>query len=85
MVERIDERKGRCAIESSSIVQSCGNSNRRLIDIWDAEIDFPHDEEFPDKFASGVKSVPQSISALGSELKLQRTAQMMFAPLRVYS
>lgn len=44
MVEGIDERQSRRAIERSPIVQCCGDANRCLVDIWDAKIDFSHVE-----------------------------------------
>lgn len=42
MVERINERKGRGAIQSSAVIESCSDMDRRLVDIWDAEIDLSH-------------------------------------------
>ena len=42
MVQGIDERQCRSAIKGTPIVQSSGDAHRSLIDIWDAEIDFPH-------------------------------------------
>lgn len=47
MVERIDERQCRGAIESSAVVQGCSDPHRCLVDIRDAEIDFPHDSVVP--------------------------------------
>jgi len=43
VIERIDEREGGGAIEGSAIVQGGSDADRCLVDIWDAEIDFPHD------------------------------------------
>lgn len=42
MVEGIDQWERRCAIECSAIVQCSRDAHRCLVDIWDAEIDFPH-------------------------------------------
>ena len=47
MVERIDERQRRRAIESSAVVQGGRDADRCLVDIGDAEIDFPHDGVVP--------------------------------------
>lgn len=43
MVEGVDERQGRCAVESPAVVESRGDAHRRLIDVGDAEVNFPHD------------------------------------------
>lgn len=42
MVERIDERKGGSTIEGPSVVKGGGDGHRRLIDVRDAKVDFPH-------------------------------------------
>jgi hypothetical protein len=47
MVERIDKRQRRRAIEGSAVIQGCSDANRCLVDIGDAEIDFPHDGVVP--------------------------------------
>lgn len=47
MIERIDERQRRRAIESSAVIQGGGDADRCLVDIGDAEIDFPHDGVVP--------------------------------------
>ena len=47
MVERIDERQGRCAIEGPAVIQGRCDADGRLVDIGDAEIDFPHDGVVP--------------------------------------
>jgi hypothetical protein len=44
VVERIDERQGRSAIESSTVIQGGRDAHGCLVDVWDTEIDFPHDE-----------------------------------------
>lgn len=43
VVQRVDERQCRGAIESSSVIQGSGDGHRCLVDIGYAEIDFPHD------------------------------------------
>lgn len=45
MVEGVDEREGRGAIKGSAVVQGGGDADRGLIDVWDAKVDFPHDEK----------------------------------------
>jgi hypothetical protein len=47
MVERIDERERRRAIEGSAVIQGCSDAHRSLVDIWDAEVNFPHDGVVP--------------------------------------
>lgn len=42
MVERVDQRQGRCAVERTAVVEGRGDAHRRLVDVGDAEIDFPH-------------------------------------------
>lgn len=42
MIERIDEWEGRCAIEGPPVIQGGGDAHRRLVDIWDAKINFSH-------------------------------------------
>lgn len=44
MVEGVYEWKSGCAIESSAVVQGSSNADRGLVDIGDAEVDFPHFE-----------------------------------------
>ena len=44
MVKGVDEWEGRGTIESSAVVESGGDTDRGLVDIRDAEVDFPHDE-----------------------------------------
>jgi hypothetical protein len=43
VVEGIDEWERRGAIEGSAVIQGGGDAHRRLVDIWDAEVDFSHD------------------------------------------
>lgn len=45
MVEGVDERQGRCAVKCSTVIQCSRDANRRLVDVRDAEIDFPHLEQ----------------------------------------
>lgn len=47
VIERIDEREGGRAIECSAIIQGSGDADGCLVDIWDTEIDFPHDGVVP--------------------------------------
>ena len=47
MVERVDERERRCAIEGSAIVQGRRDADGCLVNIWDTKVDFPHDGVFP--------------------------------------
>jgi len=47
MVERVYEWEGGCAIKSSAVVQSGSDTDRGLVDIGNAEIDFSHFEEGP--------------------------------------
>jgi hypothetical protein len=42
MVERIDQRERRGAVERSAVVESRRDADRRLIDVRDAEVDFSH-------------------------------------------
>jgi hypothetical protein len=42
MVERVDEREGRCAVESTAVVESGGDADRGLVGVGDAEVDFAH-------------------------------------------
>lgn len=39
MVERVDEREGGGTIQGSTVVESGGDVDRRLVDIWYAEVD----------------------------------------------
>lgn len=43
MVEGVYERQGRCAVEGAAVVESGGDAHGRLVDVRDAEVDFPHD------------------------------------------
>lgn len=45
MVERVDEREGGGTIQGSTVVESGGDVDRRLVDIWYAEVDLPHDAQ----------------------------------------
>lgn len=42
MIEGIDQRQGRGAIQGSAVVESRGDAHRCFIHIGDAEVDFPH-------------------------------------------
>ena len=42
MVEGVDERQSRGTIEGSSIIQGGGDAHRRLVDVGDTKVDFPH-------------------------------------------
>lgn len=42
MVKRVNEGERRGAVERSTIVQSGGDAHRRLVDVRDAEVHFPH-------------------------------------------
>ena len=42
MVKRVNQGEGRGAVEGSSVIESCGDMNRRLIDIGNTEVDFSH-------------------------------------------
>ena len=42
MVERIDEREGRGAIEGPAVVKGGRDADRRLVDVRNAEVDFSH-------------------------------------------
>ena len=42
VVERVDERERRCAVEGTAVVERRGDAHRRLVDVWDAKVDFPH-------------------------------------------
>ena len=44
MIERVDERQRRGTVEGPAVVKGGRDAHRRLVDIWNAEIDFPHDE-----------------------------------------
>jgi hypothetical protein len=65
MVERIDERERRRAIEGSAVIQGCSDANRSLVDIWDAEVDFPHDGVVPQIAVKGG-CLRQSVFQLAS-------------------
>lgn len=45
MVEGVDEREGRGAVQGPTIVERGGDVDGRLVHIGDAEIHFPHDDE----------------------------------------
>ena len=42
MVERVDERQGRGAVEGAAVVEGGGDADRRLVGIRDAEVDLTH-------------------------------------------
>jgi hypothetical protein len=42
VVERIDEREGRGAVEGTAVVEGGGDADRCLVGIRDAEVDFTH-------------------------------------------
>ena len=42
MVQRVDEGQSRCAVESPSVVEGGCDTNGGFVDIWNAEVDFPH-------------------------------------------
>lgn len=42
MVEGVDERQSRCAVEGPSVVESRGDVDSRLVDAGDAKVDFSH-------------------------------------------
>lgn len=42
VVERVDEREGRRAVESATVVEGGGDADRRLVDVGDAKVDLPH-------------------------------------------
>lgn len=42
MVEGVDEREGGGAVECTAVVEGGGDAHRRLVDVGDAEVDFPH-------------------------------------------
>ncbi len=44
MIEGVDEWEGRSAVEGSSVIKGGRDAHRRLIDIGDTKVDFPHDE-----------------------------------------
>lgn len=43
MIERIDQRQCRCAVEGPTVVKRGGDCHRRLVDVGNAEVDLPHD------------------------------------------
>lgn len=43
MVEGVDQRQGRSAVEGASVIEGGGDADRGLVDVRDAEIDFSHD------------------------------------------
>lgn len=42
MIERVDERQSRGAVKSPTVVKGCCDAHRRLVDVGDTEVDFPH-------------------------------------------
>ena len=64
MVERIDKWEGGCAVECSAIVQGGSDTDRCLVDIWDTEIDFPHDGVTPQIAGKGGVGVVSDVSAV---------------------
>ena len=42
VIERVDEWKRGCAVQSAAVVQGCGDADRSLVGIGNAEVDFPH-------------------------------------------
>lgn len=42
MVERVDQGQGGGAVEGAAVIQGGGDAHRRLVDVWDAEVDFTH-------------------------------------------
>ena len=66
MVERIDERERRRAIEGSAVIQGCSDAHRSLVDIWDAEVNFPHDGVVPQIAVKGGGCLRQSVFQLAS-------------------
>lgn len=46
MVKGIDERQGGGAVESPAIVKGGSDAHRRLVDVGDAKVDFPHDGQW---------------------------------------
>jgi hypothetical protein len=42
IVERVDEREGRGAIERTAVVEGGGDADRRLVCVRDAKVDFAH-------------------------------------------
>lgn len=45
MIQGVDQWQGRCAIEGASIVEGRRNAHTGLVDVWDAKVDFSHDED----------------------------------------
>lgn len=43
MVEGVDKREGRGAVEGSPVIESSCDADRCLVDIRNAEVDFSHD------------------------------------------
>ncbi len=42
MVERVDQGKSRGAVKRPAVIQRSCDAHRRLVDVWDAEVDFSH-------------------------------------------
>lgn len=53
MVEGVDERQSRSTIEGSSIIQSSSDAHRRLVDVGDTKVDFPHICKIGDRTREG--------------------------------
>lgn len=45
MIQGVDQGEGRSAVESAAVVQGGSDIDSGLVDIGDAEVDFPHDED----------------------------------------
>lgn len=42
MIKRVNQGQGRRAVEGPAVIQGGGDAHRRLVDVGDAEVDFPH-------------------------------------------
>jgi hypothetical protein len=42
VVERVDEREGRCAVEGTAVVEGGGDAHRSLVGVGDAKVYFAH-------------------------------------------
>lgn len=42
VVEGVDEGEGRRAVQCTAVVEGGGDAHRRLVDVGDTEVDFPH-------------------------------------------
>lgn len=54
MVEGINQRKRRGTIEGSAVIQGGRDTHRCLVDIWNAEINFPHDGKYSAQLPIGT-------------------------------